>query len=74
MNDKKEKLILMDEADGITASDRGGLPELIALIQKTQFPIIITSNNVWQKKFSLLRQKCQIVNLKELKDTYWDNI
>jgi len=65
----KGKLILMDEADGITGSDRGGVPELIALITKTSFPIIITANDIWQKKFSLLRQKCKIVNLKELNET-----
>jgi len=65
---KKGKLILMDEADGITASDRGGLPELIALIDKTNFPIIITANDIWQRKFNLLRRKCQMINLKELKD------
>jgi replication factor C large subunit len=66
---KKGKLILMDEADGITGSDRGGVTELIALIEKTQFPIIITANDIWQQKFSLLRQKCQLINLKELKDS-----
>ena len=64
----KGKIILMDEADGITASDRGGLPELIAVIEKTHFPIIITANDIWQQKFSLLRQKCQHVSMKELKD------
>ncbi len=62
----KGKLILMDEADGITTTDRGGLPELIALIEKTKFPIIITANNIWHKKFNLLRRKCQIISLKEL--------
>jgi len=65
---KKGKLILMDEADGITASDRGGLPELLVLIDKTQHPIIITANDIWQRKFNLLRKKCQLINLKELKD------
>ena len=64
---KKGKIILMDEADGITASDRGGLPELLALIDKTSFPIIITANDIWQKKFNLLRKKCQIINVKEVK-------
>jgi len=63
----KGKLILMDEADGITGSDRGGLPELLALINKTSHPIIITANDIWQKKFSLLRKKCQLVSLKEIK-------
>jgi replication factor C large subunit len=64
----KSKLILMDEADGITGSDRGGLPELIALISKTKVPIIITSNDIWKKKFSLLRKSCKIISLKELLD------
>ena len=62
------KIILMDEADGITGSDRGGLPELLALIDKTSFPIIITANDIWQQKYSLLRKKCQLVSIKELKD------
>ncbi|MFA7707756.1 MAG: replication factor C large subunit [Candidatus Pacearchaeota archaeon] len=64
---KKGKLILMDEADGITTSDRGGLPELLVLIDKTFFPIIITANDIWDRKFNLLRKKCQIVSLKEVK-------
>ena len=67
---KKGKIILMDEADGITATDRGGLPELIALITKSSFPIIITSNDIWQQKFSLLRKSCQIINVKELKESH----
>src|SRR3989344_6923524 len=65
----KEKIILMDEADGITATDYGGLPELLVLISRTHFPIIITANDIWQKKFSLLRQKCKIVNFKELSES-----
>ena len=64
---KKGKLILMDEADGITASDRGGLPELLVLIDKSSFPIIITANDIWQKKFNLLRKKCQIIDVKEVR-------
>jgi len=64
---KKGKLILMDEADGITGTDKGGLPELLVLIDKTSFPIIITANDIWDRKFNLLRRKCQIVNIKEVR-------
>ena len=53
----KGKIILVDEVDGVTATDYGGLAELIVLIEKTKFPIIITCNDVWQTKFSLLRNK-----------------
>ena len=66
---KKGKLILMDEADGITGSDRGGVSELIKIISETSFPIVITANDIWQKKFSPLRQKCKIINLKELTES-----
>jgi len=71
---KKGKIILMDEADGITANDRGGLPELIALIEKTSYPIIITSNDIWNRKYSLLRKKSLLINLKELKQEIIINI
>ena len=63
---KKGKIILIDEIDGIT-TDRGGLPELLALIEKTAFPIIITANNIWQQKFALLRRKVELLKLKEIK-------
>ncbi len=62
----KGKIILIDEIDGISATDRGGLPEIISLIEKTSFPIIITANNIWQQKFNLLRRKVEMVKLKEL--------
>ena len=61
----KGKIILVDEVDGVTTTDYGGLAELVVLIEITKFPIIITCNDVWQKKFSLLRSKCEMMPLKE---------
>ncbi|MFX1500526.1 MAG: replication factor C large subunit [Promethearchaeota archaeon] len=41
----KEKLILIDEIDGIYGvQDRGAIPTVIELIENTQFPIIMCSN------------------------------
>jgi len=60
------KILLIDEIDGITKDDRGGLPELIELIQKSSFPMIITANNVWDRKFSELRKFSEILQLKEV--------
>src|SRR3989344_5086330 len=63
---KKSKIILVDEVDGLSATkDYGGVPELISLIEETQFPIIITANNIWDAKFGELRKKCKLVALKE---------
>ncbi len=63
---KKNKIILLDEVDGISARDRGGLSELISLIELTGFPMIMTANDIWDQKFSVLRQKCELVQLKEI--------
>ena len=63
---KKGKLILVDEVDGISIRDRGGLPELLGILERACFPIIITANDIWQQKFNLLRQKADLVQLKEV--------
>jgi len=63
---KKGKIILIDEVDGISAVDRGGLTELLSLIKSTTYPIIITANDIWNRKFSTLRRKSEIVQLKEI--------
>jgi len=61
----KNKIILVDEIDGMLG-DSGGLAELLVLIEKTSFPIIITANNIWHQRFNLLRQKCELTELKEV--------
>ena len=66
---KKRKIILIDEVDGISGSDRGGLPELIRLIAETPYPIIATANDVWNRKLSPLRKVCEIIPLKEPNDS-----
>ena len=63
---KKNKIILVDEADGISSIDRGGLSELIALIDMTTYPMIITANDIWNRKLSPLRKKSELVQLKEI--------
>ncbi len=62
---KQGKIILVDEADGINTTDRGGIPELIRLIDETKFPIIITANDIWDSKFSALRKKCEVLLIRE---------
>jgi replication factor C large subunit len=64
---KKGKIILVDEVDGIhSVKDRGGIVELLALLERSAFPVIVTANDIWNKKFSLLRRKAELVALKEV--------
>lgn len=62
----KNKIILVDEADGISAVDRGGLPELLSLISDSKYPIIVTANDIWNKKFSSLRKVAELLELKDV--------
>ena len=64
---KKGKIILVDEVDGISGYyDKGGILELVRLIELTSYPVIITANDVWNKKLSPLRKKSELVQLKEI--------
>ena len=63
---KKGKFLLIDEIDGISEADRGGLSELIRIIEFTPQLVIITANDIWNKKFSGLRKKSEIIPLKEI--------
>jgi len=63
---KKGKIILMDEVDGVTGTDIGGIPELVRVIMVSNYPIIMTCNDVWQSKLSPVRQKSKLVEMKLL--------
>jgi len=63
---QKDKIILVDEVDGISATDRGGISELIKLIEDSKYPIICTANDAWNQKLSPLRKKCEVIELKEI--------
>jgi replication factor C large subunit len=62
----ERKIILIDEVDGISKEDFGGLSELISLIDSTTCPIILTANDVWDKNFSQLRKECELIQFKEI--------
>ena len=61
------KLILVDEIDGVSGNaDRGGLSELRKLNEKTKFPVIMTANDPFDKKFSALRKKSVMIEFRTL--------
>lgn len=63
---KTGKIILVDEVDGVTGTDIGGIPELIRILEVSGHPIIITGNDIWQTKLAPLRPKCKLVEMKSL--------
>ncbi len=65
----KDKIILIDEIDGINAEDRGGLQELLKELEDSNYPIVITANDPWGSKFSALRKKCKLIEFNILDET-----
>ncbi|EKX73365.1 replication factor RFC1 C terminal domain containing protein [Theileria equi strain WA] len=51
-------LILLDEVDGISSGDRGGIPAVLSLIDSTKCPIICVCNDKSFQKMSGLVNKC----------------
>ena len=64
---KKGKILLMDEVDGVTGTDIGGIPELVRVIDSSKHPIIMTCNDVWQSKLSPVRARSKLVALKPVR-------
>jgi replication factor C large subunit len=63
----KGKIILVDELDGISGNDdRGGIQTLHDLIQKTEFPIIMTCND-WLSKLKPIYDVAQMIKFTSVK-------
>jgi replication factor C subunit 1 len=54
----QKKAIIMDEVDGMSSGDRGGIGELIKYIKKTQVPIICICNDRAHPKIRNLANYC----------------
>lgn len=50
--------LIMDEVDGMSAGDRGGVPDLILTIKAAKLPIITICNDKYSQKLKTLRNYC----------------
>ena len=48
----------MDEVDGMSAGDRGGVADLIQTIHKSKVPIVAICNDKYNQKLKSLRNHC----------------
>lgn len=63
----RQKIILIDEIDGISGTkDRGATQEIVKLMKNSKFPIILTAQNPFDAKFSTLRNNSKLIPFKEL--------
>jgi len=63
----KSKLILIDEIDGLSGTkDRGATTEIISLIKSSTYPVILTAQDPFDKKFNTIRKNTEMIAFKEL--------
>ncbi|MDA3855555.1 MAG: AAA family ATPase [Candidatus Woesearchaeota archaeon] len=67
----KEKLLLIDEVDGVSGSnDRGGVAEIVKHLKASRYPMVFTANDIDSDKIKALKKQCLVVdfvnNSKEL--------
>lgn len=55
---KKQRVVIMDEVDGMSGSDRGGAQALALIIAKSQSPVICICNDLQKKSLGSLRSVC----------------
>ena len=58
-----KKIILVDEVDGMSSSDRGGTKELNRIVQETKFPLVMTANDAYDSKIRSLRNKSNVIEI-----------
>ena len=67
---KTEKMILLDELDGLTGNaDRGGIKAIIRIVKISKHPIVLIVNNAYEPRFAALRSCCLLIEYKQLSVT-----
>jgi replication factor C large subunit len=60
------RLILLDEVDGISGKeDRGGLRALTEILKTTRSPVALTANDAYNPRFSTIRKYCLLIEFKK---------
>ncbi|KAL5708986.1 replication factor C subunit 1 [Ranunculus cassubicifolius] len=60
-----KSVLIMDEVDGMSAGDRGGVADLIASIKISKIPIICICNDRYSQKLKSLVNYCLLLNYRK---------
>ena len=60
------RIILIDEVDNLSASDRGGSSEIIEIIKNSKYPIMLIAQNPFDKKLKTLRNYCELLRVRKI--------
>ena len=61
-----ERIVLLDELDGLTGTaDKGGVKAITDIVKTAQCPIVLIANNAYDPRFSNLRSYCLLIEFKK---------
>ncbi len=60
------RLILIDEADGISGRERGAVGSIVKVIKGSMFPVFVIANDPWKPKLSSLRSACRHIRFSKV--------
>lgn len=60
-----KSVLIMDEVDGMSAGDRGGVADLIASIKISKIPIICICNDRYSQKLKSLLNYCLVLTFRK---------
>mgnify|MGYP005837503661 CR=1 FL=1 len=59
------KIVLIDEIDGLSGTkDRGAIPAVAEIIEKSKYPVVIVGDNAYDQKFKALRKISEFIEFK----------
>lgn len=61
-NKPLKQLLIMDEVDGMSSGDRGGLQDLVDTIKRTRIPIVCICNDRFNQKLRTLQSYADTIN------------
>ncbi|PIA54206.1 hypothetical protein AQUCO_00900631v1 [Aquilegia coerulea] len=65
LSKQPKTVLIMDEVDGMSAGDRGGVADLIASIKISKIPIICICNDRYSQKLKSLVNYCLLLNYRK---------
>jgi replication factor C large subunit len=60
------KIILIDEADGISGRERGAVGSIVKIIKESAFPVFVIANDPWKPKMAPLRSACRVIRFSKV--------
>ncbi len=63
----KKKIILMDDIDIFAGrKDSGGPGAVASILKETNFPVILTATDAWDRKIAKIRTECELIEMKRV--------